>query len=428
MPTNYPLDYTGSSTTNQVTNENITLTTNTKYRVFAPINGPYFFNTIKIKDVATGNFLTPSQWAPFFLVQAATVKTGLAGSVYATVIIKDSTVSNNLSISYQSIGGNYIGDYSNIIDLLNIALNDTRSVNWDNITNHIMSYNAAIHTHSLSNISDVEILTLIIEKLCNAIILGDTIAQDSTCAYVDAIVNKYATILNNLSTAGTPLGDHINNSNAHNYTKENFGLGNVQNYPVASDNDALLGTNTVSYVLLSTAKNIINNALNGGLDAHILDTNNPHGLSPMQINLGNVKNYGVATLADINTPDVNNPKYVTSDILYGWLTSYLNTKNAQYANDITTINGTITSAINTSNANLITAQNLLSNITNLLNNYISLNSKCNDVAAEIQALSDNASNQQTAAQTLVQSYLTSALAAAQSTYYAAGYQAGLTAN
>ena len=426
MPTVYPVDYSGNAVSNKILNENITLSlpSNTRYRAFTPVNGPYFLNSIAIKDLTSNQTLTKSQYVPFFLIQAATAKTSTAGAVYSVIIITDSSVSNNLAITYQTIGGDYVGDYANIVNLVNLAINDTRSVDWDNITNHVMTYDAAYHTHDLTSLNDLDILTLTIEKLCTAVTLGDTIAQDSLLAYADKLVNSYVSILNNLALPGTPLGNHINSTTAHSYTAASFGLGNVSNYAVATASDVLLGTSSSLYVTLDNAKLMINNNLNGGINAHILNVSNPHNLTKAQVGLGYLYNYGIATLADIITPNPSNPLYVTSDVVSNYLTSYLGTLASQYTLDKKSFTDSI-------NAALTQSQDTLTSITSAINTLNTQNSTlstlataANNAIATTQQLSDNASNQQAAALALIQQYLTPALTATQASAYASGYADG----
>lgn len=50
--------------------------------------------------------------------------------------------------------------------------------------------------------------------------------------------------------------------------------------------------------------------LKADLDAHVGDTNNPHGVTKAQVGLGNVQNYGIATQAEAEAGTVSN-KYMT---------------------------------------------------------------------------------------------------------------------
>lgn len=50
--------------------------------------------------------------------------------------------------------------------------------------------------------------------------------------------------------------------------------------------------------------------VDGKLDAHIADKNNPHSVTKSQVGLGNVENYGVAAQADAEAGSANN-KYMT---------------------------------------------------------------------------------------------------------------------
>ena len=420
MPTAYPLDLTGTSSTNLVTGEQVTLHANTRNRAFTVANGP-FYKGMTIVDNASGAQLTDSQFCYFFLINSISLKTSLGKEAYAVAIIKDQAVSNSLTVSYQAVGEPYIGDYSNIVDLVNIAIGDQRNVKWGDLTNVVMNYNAAPHVNDAANITDMDALLICLEKIKTTILLGDTIAQESVLNYIDTLIGHYSGVASNMALPGTPLGDHINSTHAHNYTASDFNLGNVQNYGVASDSDVLTGTATNKYVLLSNAISLINNALSGGMAAHVLARGNPHGITPADIGLDKVQNYGTGTIDDLNTPTPGVYKYVTTVVLATWLQNYLASVAVQYASDKTGFNQSIQAAISTSAANLTAATAALTAANTLNAKVAEVAQKVSNAVTAIASINSVAANQESAAIDLISRYHSASIQAYANEAYAKGF-------
>lgn len=107
--------------------------------------------------------------------------------------------------------------------------------------------------------------------------------------------------------------DHIDDqNNPHRVTAMQVGLGNVQNFGIATDEEALAAEIDTAYMTPRLVGLIIDGKV-GSYDQHVADKNNPHEVSASQIGLGNVQNYGVATEADIDSEATD--KYLTPSLL-----------------------------------------------------------------------------------------------------------------
>lgn len=111
--------------------------------------------------------------------------------------------------------------------------------------------------------------------------------------------------------AGQGFSSHIaNTNNPHEVTKTQVGLGNVGNYPVASDAEAQAGTATDRYMTPAATKAAIIALAGDGFAAHVVDKTNPHEVTKDQVGLGNVQNFSVAT--DVQAADnTNQTAYMT---------------------------------------------------------------------------------------------------------------------
>lgn len=91
---------------------------------------------------------------------------------------------------------------------------------------------------------------------------------------------------------------HVNNkNNPHETTKVQIGLPLVENYGMASPDDARQGTRNDVYMTALRVRQAIQSLAGGDLSSHVADMENPHGVNKAQVGLGLVQNYGVADSA-----------------------------------------------------------------------------------------------------------------------------------
>lgn len=98
--------------------------------------------------------------------------------------------------------------------------------------------------------------------------------------------------------------------NPHQTTKAQVGLGSVQNYPIASAIEARAGTATDRYMTPLTVKQAIDANLTGSIDGHVNNTNNPHATTKAQVGLGSVENFPIASTDDAEGAS-RNDRYMT---------------------------------------------------------------------------------------------------------------------
>lgn len=86
--------------------------------------------------------------------------------------------------------------------------------------------------------------------------------------------------------------------NPHNTTKAQVGLGNVDNFPTASQGAAQAGTDNASFTTPLRVAQYAATAIIPQLNSHINNRNNPHGVTQSQVGLGSVANFPVASYAE----------------------------------------------------------------------------------------------------------------------------------
>ena len=114
---------------------------------------------------------------------------------------------------------------------------------------------------------------------------------------------------------GDELDGHISStSNPHSVTKAQVGLGSVANYGIATQAEAEAGLSNIVYMTALKVKQAIDKFAMTAINAHINRTDNPHAVNKWTVGLGNVVNYPVATQAEVNAG--TGGCYVTADTLH----------------------------------------------------------------------------------------------------------------
>lgn len=300
----YPLDPTGVSPDNLIVGEQHTLVNRT-VRAFAPLYGAFFTESVILRDRSNNAVLTKgTQWRATELYEFPTGRWGK--EICGIILVIDPSVSNDVEIQYQALGGEYSTNVDAIIQMFNEAMLD-RPVAWPDIFGKPDAFNPAAHFHDAGDIYGFEYVVNAIERLRQAVLTGDVASHEDILRYIDRQDNEIA---DSLSTANSALSAHTGNfSNPHQTTKSQVGLGSVENYPVASQAEAVTGTANDRYMTPLRTKNAID-SVTAVYAQHISRTDNPHSVTKAQVGLGSVENYPVATQAEAQAGVVN-VKYMT---------------------------------------------------------------------------------------------------------------------
>jgi hypothetical protein len=430
VPNRYPLDYTGLADSNLIASEQVTLVPGA-FRVFSPLYSPFFKKNIRIVDAANGLQLDESQYSCKCLVASASAIAGTGNEVYSIVVIIDSEVSNNLSVSYQTVGGPYTSGYESIVGMVSNLLSTNQvgnndPVDWSIVENLPEGFPENLHLHSLGSTAGWEFLATSLEKLRMSILLGDQLSKSFVLSYIDQAITEAINMRTQIAAPGSPLGDHISNTdNPHNVSKAQIELGNVLNYPIATMIEAFDGTRGDRYLTADQVKAVVQDRVDMGLDAHILNTDNPHAVNKAQVGLNLVENYGVADADDLATPVDGTTKYVTNHSAHAFLTQYfaeLNSDNNTLLEETTAAAtsalGVAQSALTTANASLLAAQAATATIT-------AASQAADQAVLAANANLTNVQNSESAALALVNQYVASAVVEAETAAYARGFDAGV---
>jgi hypothetical protein len=110
---------------------------------------------------------------------------------------------------------------------------------------------------------------------------------------------------------GTASAAHIaSTSNPHSTTATQVGLGSVNNFGLATQAEAVAGTSAVKYMTPQRTQQAIDAQVGTAANTHYSDQNNPHFVNQSQVGLGNVQNYGIASQAQAEA-GTDNATYMT---------------------------------------------------------------------------------------------------------------------
>ena len=127
--------------------------------------------------------------------------------------------------------------------------------------------------------------------------LAEAISGTSTTTFMSPYLVAQA--LSNGSGQG--LSAHLlDYDNPHKTTKAQVGLSSVPNYGVATVQEAIAGAATDKFMTPYLVAQAMANGAGSDVGMHLIDYDNPHRTTKTHVGLGNVQNYGVATPADVN--------------------------------------------------------------------------------------------------------------------------------
>jgi hypothetical protein len=214
----YPFDPTGRASTNYVQNELHTVS-ESNYRDyyfivpnFAPFYVTNFSLIYQVGDEQRA--LVENVDFNFALPYIAGIRTtGIP--VYGAVTLNNLDLNGLLFMSYQCVGGDQVCDRLYVLGQLAEKLYNPRTTIWDTITDRPDVFAPLPHDHDFDRFY-------------------------SQADFIEAINKISSAILNSQGLA--KLTEHLLNfNNPHEVTKEQIGLGNVGNWRMASEEEAIAG-------------------------------------------------------------------------------------------------------------------------------------------------------------------------------------------
>jgi len=332
----YPLDLTGTALGNQITGELHSVSVGSQ-PAFVLNYGPFYTAGLILTRMDTGQVLIPTkigvttgQYVATQILIDMTLRTGQ--DICSVIVLTDVTLPANLqvSVTYQVLGGAYSGSVDAIQQLINALDLGNQPVTWGGILGKPVLFPPAPHLHDLGDVYGFEYMVSALERIVQAIYVGDDAQLTAIYAYID---HQIAGLQNN--NVGTELTAHLADyTNPHRVTAAQLNLGSVANYPIAAIADAQAGTSNVMYMTPALTAAAITSQIGNAFNAHVANTSNPHNTTAAQVGLGNVQNLPLATVAQA-VAATSNSLYVTPYLvsqMLGGSTSIASDLQAHIAN------------------------------------------------------------------------------------------------
>lgn len=256
----YPLDPTGTSPNNLVAGEIQNLTPNRNVRAIATLYGAFFTESLIITDIATNTVLTPgTQYYAAELYELPTSRYGK--EICAVILITDTSVSNQVSLQYQTLGGPYGTSATAIIQQIENLQLDTRPVAWGDILDRPSAFPPSFHLHDIGDVYGFEYVVHALDRIRDAIEVGDSAQYDQIYAYIDHV---QSVLQGEVDAGNAAFTAHLTDfNNPHRTTPAQLSV-----YTIAQSDANLLAATTP----------ILNS-----LNSHLQDFGNPHDTTAAQV-------------------------------------------------------------------------------------------------------------------------------------------------
>lgn len=375
----YPFDSSGTLASNKVTNEQQIIPTDDigGYLFLIPFAAPFFKTSMKIYHIEKKKYLVEGvDFAFTHFYKTASVAIGKA--IYGSITFYDVTLTGAVQLQYQTIGGEWLIDHTAALELMINKLLNPRITYWESVVDAPATFPVIEHAFNvvdLVGMADVKnalqaislainaktsnVPTLMAEHIIDYnnphrmtkahIDLGNvfnygiaTVAQAEAGQANDAYMTPLRTKEAVVAIIDSDYGNHFHNQeNPHGVNKTQVGLGKVQNYAIATLDEALTGTLETAYMTPYLVGKVFNTLVEekfgsdtvsfSSVNSHIIDVSNPHKTNKAQLGLGNVLNYGLATESEA-IAGIRNDAYMTPSLVRAAAVSIFNTANDELVN------------------------------------------------------------------------------------------------
>ena len=231
MPTPYTFDPSGVNIANKIIGEQHILTSisNRNYHFVVPTYSPFFAESflISYRDI-NNNLITLVEGIDYnFSFQFIAASRSCGKAAYGGVSFLDTTLAGVVTLSYQTVGGNWTIDPVQINLILSDVARNPRITSWETVASVPTLFPTVDHEW---NLQDLVGMSDVVTKI-----------EDVSLA----IANRPVPVL--------PVQQIIN--------KSTIGLGNVQNFTIASDGESIAGTSFTKYMTPRGVKLAIDNAI-----------------------------------------------------------------------------------------------------------------------------------------------------------------------
>lgn len=264
IQTVYPKDLTMSLASNHIERE-IKEFTNAEDRIFVPDGGPFFSQSLILKD-SNGRLLKPElEYKLLYLNEQATLDSGR--DIVSVIWILVETITS-VQLDYRVVGGEYGNTVNAIMQEIHAAGPIQKNVDWNvNVYGKPHQFPPAPHYHTPDTFTGWNMIYEQLEGIRKAIISGDTASWESHYNYINRLISAVQSNLNTQLNNYATLSQMTNAINAINFSVD------LSNYYVKSqvDNAIRVVSDDVSSISNSVATNYYTKTVSDGRYAKTTD-------------------------------------------------------------------------------------------------------------------------------------------------------------
>ena len=155
--TPYPVDYTGTASTNLITGEQqaLKLPTFENFHFLIPDFAPYFASSLQVSiQNLDGSVQNLTEGIDYYCTnQFVAASKGCALPIYGSVSFLNLKQTGIVTFNYQTLGGIWTIDSQEISQILADTLHNPRVTTWDQVTEQPVTFPPVAHTFDLTNVS-----------------------------------------------------------------------------------------------------------------------------------------------------------------------------------------------------------------------------------------------------------------------------------
>lgn len=186
----YPLDLTGSVTTNRIENEYVTIGTD-KYRAFTLNYAPFYASSLTIKERGKTTLLKAGTDYVVLYYYSELAKLTGGKQICGVVCITNTAIGTDLVVGYNTIGGHYANCASIIEQAIYDLDLDNRETHWQNVIDKPDLFQPTQHLHDIGDVYGLEFIIDCLIGLREAIIIGDNEVHTQIYNRITEAVNEF---------------------------------------------------------------------------------------------------------------------------------------------------------------------------------------------------------------------------------------------
>jgi len=276
-----PLDLTAKALSNRILGEAHTLLVvkASRHRVVMLDRGGFYEDNLKVYDNHGVSLTKGVDYLPTYLYDHLTELTGLA--VYGMIVIINPNVSSVVKVDYRAVGGSFGLSVKEVKALMNAIRDENQTVKFSDIVGRPTTYIPEDHTHEWWQVIGMDAMVDELKRLEGTIGIGDDAIIAEASRYATALVAECTKVVSDFAKAAAL--HYSDFENPHQVTQTQVGLSELNNWPMATDAQAINPKQNALYLTPGNAYKILAAGFIPDLDKHLSDVDNPHEVTAAQI-------------------------------------------------------------------------------------------------------------------------------------------------